>query len=304
MIFICILDMVKYFNLNRKVIAYKTTESWTSVPHVSFIYEADVTKALQVLKTVNEQSGIHITLNTLMLKIFTEAIKAAPQINAHIKYNPGCISGKIEYKKQVNISVPLLLANQEMVTINLLGFENKSLTQMQEYIDRTKEKIENCNIEIPLYRVCIENLKSDFKNGHFLKVLGAIVGTIIGKSKTSKPKKDEIRKYNKIPAENKILPRDLVPGTITISNLGSLYKNLKGYMTLLEIIPPQVCAIGIGAVQEKAGILIKKDKKEIGIKSILPVCIVFDHRALNFNEVIPFIKKLDEIFEHCHMQRH
>jgi len=188
--------MVKYFNLNRKVIAYKTTESWTSVPHVSFIYEADVTKALQVLKTVNEQSGIHITLNTLMLKIFTEAIKAAPQINAHIKYNPGCISGKIEYKKQVNISVPLLLANQEMVTINLLGFENKSLTQMQEYIDRTKEKIENCNIEIPLYRVCIENLKSDFKNGHFLKVLGAIVGTIIGKSKTSKPKKD--KPYNEV----------------------------------------------------------------------------------------------------------
>ena len=29
----------------------------------------------------------------------------------------------------------------------------------------------------------------------------------------------------------------------------------------------------------------------------LPICLAFDHRALDFGEIIPFIKKLDSIFE-------
>ena len=32
-------------------------------------------------------------------------------------------------------------------------------------------------------------------------------------------------------------------------------------------------------------------------KSKLPICLAFDHRALDFGEVIPFMKKLDSIFE-------
>ena len=35
------------FNLLRKVVGYKTTESWTTVPHVTFIYEADATEMLE-----------------------------------------------------------------------------------------------------------------------------------------------------------------------------------------------------------------------------------------------------------------
>ena len=30
---------------------------------------------------------------------------------------------------------------------------------------------------------------------------------------------------------------------------------------------------------------------------MLPFTIVFDHRALDFGDIVPFIKKLDEIFE-------
>ena len=37
--------------------------------------------------------------------------------------------------------------------------------------------------------------------------------------------------------------------------------------------------------------------KQIVIGKILPMCIAFDHRALDMGDVIPFIKKLDEIFE-------
>ena len=69
-------------------------------------------------------------------------------------------------------------------------------------------------------------------------------------------------------------------------------------MALLEIIPPQVCAIGIGAIQKKP--VVRRDshgKDEVAPGKVLPICIAFDHRALDFGDIVPFTKKLDEIFE-------
>jgi pyruvate dehydrogenase E2 component (dihydrolipoamide acetyltransferase) len=36
---------------------------------------------------------------------------------------------------------------------------------------------------------------------------------------------------------------------------------------------------------------------DIGTKKYLPITLMFDHRIGGFNDVMPFIKKLDEIFE-------
>lgn len=44
--------------------------------------------------------------------------------------------------------------------------------------------------------------------------------------------------------------QNLISGTVTISNIGSLYREQEGYFGLLEIIPQQVFVIGLGAVQE------------------------------------------------------
>lgn len=62
---------------------------------------------------------------------------------------------------------------------------------------------------------------------------------------------------------------------------------------MLEIIPPQVAAIGIGAVQSKP---VCTYDDEIKAGKILPVTVAFDHRALDMGDIIPFFKKLDEIF--------
>ena len=39
-----------------------------------------------------------------------------------------------------------------------------------------------------------------------------------------------------------------------------------------------------------------KAEEKVEIKTILPLTICFDHRALDFGEVAPFIRKLEEIF--------
>ncbi|EPB8196005.1 2-oxo acid dehydrogenase subunit E2 [Clostridium perfringens] len=82
-------------------------------------------------------------------------------------------------------------------------------------------------------------------------------------------------------------------GTITISNIGSTYREQRGAIALLDIIPPQVCVIGFCAILEKPGVYIDENgEKTIGIRKVLPICLAFDHRALDFGEIIPFIKKI------------
>ena len=69
-------------------------------------------------------------------------------------------------------------------------------------------------------------------------------------------------------------------------------------MALLEIIPPQIFAIGIGATQKKP-VVVQDDNgiDRIDIRQVLPMCIAFDHRALDFGEIVPFLERLDDIFD-------
>ena len=242
--------------LSRKIIAYKTTQSWTTVPHVSFVYQAD---ASRVLATYERHKGDGITVNTILLKIIVDAIKGAPQVNAHIKYNRKFVTGRVVKRDEINISLPWLLDNGEMITINLRDFGGKSLFEMQSYIDKTRAKIKNTNLEIPLRTVAVSN-----------HVLARFV--------LPKVRRAERDKYDATPDDNKITPHDLEVGTITVSNIGSLCKGIRGFMGLLEIIPPQVFAIGIGAIQDD---------------NTISMCLAFDHRALNFSDVVPFIRGLE-----------
>ncbi|MCL2431835.1 MAG: 2-oxo acid dehydrogenase subunit E2 [Nitrososphaerota archaeon] len=292
--------MGKELNLLQKAISYKTTESWTTIPHITFIYEADATEILNKFGKLNEKNqDLKLTINTLLLKICTEAIKTAPQVNAHIKYNSKRIAGKIEVIKNINISMPWLLENNEIVVINLRNFEDKTLVEMQEYINKIAQKINNCNIHIPLYRVSVSIMIEEMKKGHLLRATYALLGAAFDKTK---PNKKDIKEYDKIPIKDKIIPPDLQPGTITISNLGSVCKGLNGFMGILEVIPPQVFAIGIGSIQEKPCVIKNENnEKFIAIRKVIPICLGFDHRALNFGDIVPFIQKMEHIFEHSEL---
>ena len=65
------------FNIQRKIVANMTTDSWRHIPHVSYIYDADVTDFVAAYKQFDEETPYHITFNTVMLKALSEGIKAA-----------------------------------------------------------------------------------------------------------------------------------------------------------------------------------------------------------------------------------
>lgn len=289
----------EYFGIQRKMVSSITSESWKNVPHASFVYEPRVDKLFEEYKKLNEKRDDEhkITFNTVMLRVIVEGIKAAPEMNAHIRYNDRKLVGKVDVIENINISMTTILPNGEMMTTNLRDFHQKSIDQMSAYIKDLRERAEKSNLTEAMYRVSFNKTLETIKHGKLLQAGLRIFYAKTGKNPVKHLKGKAKREYYKIPETERLGDKDLEQGTITVSNVGSLYLNQRGFVSLLEIIPPQVSVICLGAIQEKPVVENVDGEKKITVGKILPMCIAFDHRALDMGETIPFIKKLDEIFE-------
>ena len=93
--------------------------------------------------------------------------------------------------------------------------------------------------------------------------------------------------------------KDLELGTLTVSNIGSVLPKQQGAPLLLEIVPPQVCAICIGAPQDKAFAVCGADGQgTVKAGKTVPIAIAVDHRALDFGDAMSFLRRMDEVFAH------
>ena len=288
------------FGMQRKIVSHMTTESWQNIPHVTYIYEPDVTEFYDAFKLMGEKSTHKhkVTFNTLMLRVIVEGLKAAPHLNGHIDYDHEFSKGKIHTLENIDVSMPWILPNGEMMTINLHNCENRNLDNLAEYLMDISRRMENTDFTEVMYDVSFDNMIGKLKRGKIMEPLRKVFGAKFGSSKIHRMSRDARKEYESIDTRDRLTRYDLQPGTITISNIGSIYREQRGMMGILEIIPPQIFAIGVGAVQEKPGIVTKEDgSKEIAIRKVLPMCLAIDHRALDFGDAVPFMKRLDEIFE-------
>lgn len=290
----------EHFGLSRKIVANMTSESWKNIPHVAYNFEADITDLMRELKKINltRSAENKITVNTLMLKVIAEGLKAAPAMNAHIDYNSFLVRGRIDTFEEINISIPMVMPDGHMMTVNVRGFEKMNLDEITEKINDVRRRTENTILDEAMYEVSFANTINELKKGRILKALGRLFGAKTGKHKIRLLTGEEKRKYQSVSSNDRLTGYDIEQGTVTVSNLGSLDRSLTGNVTLLEIIPPQVAAFGIGAIQDK--VVCATDScgiKSADFRKILPICIAFDHRALDFGDVIPFTRKCNEIFE-------
>lgn len=288
------------FGIQRKIVSNMTSESWETIPHVTYMYEADVTEFLTAFKKLNanRRKDEKISMNTIIMKAICEGLKAAPAMNAHINFNRKLVRGQINTIKEIDISMPMLLPNGEMMTINLHDFGEKNLDEMTAYIADVSRRLEKTDMQEAMFSVSLDNTINGLKKGKILQAILRVIGSKTGKHRVKLLKGKEKKEYYAIPESERITKRDIEQGSVTISNIGSVYKEQKGACALLEIIPPQVSAFAIGGVQEKPAVVINDfGRKEIAIRKILPICIAFDHRALDFGDIVPFLKKMDETFE-------
>ncbi len=289
-----------HFGIQRKIVSNMTAESWETIPHVTYNYEPDVTAFMREYKKLNigRSKDDKITVNTLMLKVITEGLKAAPILNSHINFNRKLVRGELNTFEDINISMPMILPNGEMMTVNLHNFESKNLDEMTAEIKDVARRAENSDLNEVMFDVSLDNTLTALKHGKIMQTLCRLIGSKTGKHKVKTLKGKAKKEYEAIPVGDRLTKHDIEQGTTTVSNIGSTYRQQRGSTCLLEIIPPQVTAFAVGAVQDKPVVVTDAfGKKDVEARQVLPICIAFDHRALDFGDVVPFLERLDDIFE-------
>lgn len=288
-------NRVEHFGISRKIISNMTCESWETIPHVCLTYEPEVTEALSILHQINEDrnDATKFTINTAILKIIVEGLKSCPKMNGHIQFHRKFLRGEIETMTNIDITMPIVLDSGEMMTLNMHGMEHKSMSQMRDAIADSMRRASNSNMTEVLLEVSKDNTIQGLKKGKIMQAVNRFIGLKFGKSKVHTLRKCEKKNYDRIPSTERLTKYDLEVGTITVSNMGSIYKDWRGVCTLLEIIPPQLVAIAVGAIQDRA--VVDQDGT-IRLAKALPFTIAFDHRALDMGDIVPFMKKLDQIF--------
>ncbi|MDR2687155.1 MAG: 2-oxo acid dehydrogenase subunit E2 [Oscillospiraceae bacterium] len=291
---------VEHFGLRRKIVANMTTESWETIPHAGSNYEPDVTDFWETYQALrkNDPRWAGVTFNTLMLYVITQGLIACPAMNGHIHFRRESANGRLEQREAIDISMPMNLPEGGMMTINMHGCEAKSLRQMADAMEDIRRRMANTNLEYAMYEAALENTLRLLRQGKVYRIARRLYGNTVGKGKMVRLKGQAKREYLAIPETERLTKRDIEQGSITVSNLGSVYRGgAYAPPVMLEIIPPQVCVIGIGALAERPGVVVTGDKtKAIAPRQFLPVSLMFDHRALDYADLVPFMRRLDEIF--------
>ena len=268
----------EHFGIARKIVSNMTAESWETIPHCCATYDAEVTEFMRVLKEINSTipKEEKITVNTAMLRVIVEAIKACPQVNSHIYFNRKLVRGEVKTFKEINISMPTVLHNGEMMTLNIHDMDKKSMSQMRDTIKETIRRANNTDLNEVMFEVSLDNTLTGLKQGKIAQTICRLVGSKTGKHKVKTLKGEAKKKYYSIPAS------------------GSICRDWQGACTLLEIIPPQTCAIAIGSIQKKP---VCDENGNVVAGNVMPLTLAFDHRAFDLGDVKPFITKLNEIFK-------
>lgn len=90
--------------------------------------------------------------------------------------------------------------------------------------------------------------------------------------------------------EGELKPADFEPATFTVTNSGVLGAKY-GVPTLF---PPQVGIMSIGSIHKR---VVVGDDDSLRIRSMVNLCLAFDHRVVDFNDADGFMKKVVAVLE-------
>ncbi|UKI23518.1 MAG: 2-oxo acid dehydrogenase subunit E2 [Anaerotruncus sp.] len=158
----------EHFGIARKIVSNMTSQSWEEIPHAAMSYEADVTEMMKYVKKLNENvtdKSKKITVNTVMMKIICEGLKAAPKMNATLDFNRKLVRGSLHYHDNIDVSMPMMLHTGEMMTVNMHDMGNKSLSEMTAAINDTVRRANNSDMNEVMFEVSLDNTINGLKEG-------------------------------------------------------------------------------------------------------------------------------------------
>jgi pyruvate dehydrogenase E2 component (dihydrolipoamide acetyltransferase) len=107
----------------RKVIAKRLSESLFTAPHFYLTMSVDMDAAVVARTRLNEQSGVKISFNDMVVKATALALQQNPKVNS------SWLGDKIRYNQHINIGVAV--AVEDGLLVPVVRFANtKTLTQI------------------------------------------------------------------------------------------------------------------------------------------------------------------------------
>ena len=131
------------FDLQRRAVSHVTTTSWHEIPHISYIYEPDITDFYNEFEILlNNEFNLEnkISFNTIMLKVITEGLLRSPDLNSYVEYNHKKTEGMTHIFDEINISLPWLLPDGKMITPTIPSVEKMSLNDISAYISNLTDR--------------------------------------------------------------------------------------------------------------------------------------------------------------------
>jgi pyruvate/2-oxoglutarate dehydrogenase complex dihydrolipoamide acyltransferase (E2) component len=289
------------FDIFRQVMAFSTADSWKRIPHVSYLYEPDVTAFLsfyrEKCRTMTRADGtpLRVTLNTVFLKLIAEGLRAAPRLNAFLSYSAFTSRGRLSLQPHVNVTIPWLLEDGTTLSVVFPRVEEKSLAELQDAIDRLGRGIKNSDLREVLSVTALHDTLRRVRSGNPAGIM-RVISAALGLNRLPFLRGTSRKSYYGTDASTRLGARDIDAGTVVVSNIGSIRKEGDGKFLLIDVIDPQVFAVGISALQERPGIATGQDGvKTVGIRTVLPLCLVFDHRAFEFSALLPFLERVGRL---------
>ena len=293
-------DIVEYMTIRDRLTSNVLVNSQREIAGTSCCYELDVTGLYEEFLKLKDESDYKLTFNTLMIKILVEGLKAAPRLNAHIEYNHRSTSGRIIIKKHIDVSMAVLLQNGETFLVKLAQLEDKSLKETALQIEDTKRRLLNTNLRRVMFKVGGQRMVGLASKGKIISTLSQFCSAYFGKGKIAKLSKLFKKKYRSVNTSDKpydgLRVDDFTEGTVCYTNWGTLYDKLDVNITYIPPMYPQVFLFATGRVADREYVVKDENGRlDLKTKKVLPVTLIFDHKIGGANDIIPFIKKLDEI---------
>lgn len=293
-------DIIEYMTIRDRLTSNVLVNSQRDIPGTACSYEADVTALYDEFEKLKNTCGYKLTFNTLMLKILVEGLKAAPRLNAHFEYNHRSTAGRLIIKKHIDVAMAICLESGETFQVKVMHLEDKSLEETAFLAEEVKRKLQNTNLKRVMFKVGGQRMLGLASKGKIISTFSQFKSAYFGKGKIAKFSKLFKKKYRTVNTSDKpydgLRVDDFTEGTVCYTNWGTLYDNLDVNITYIPPLYPQVFLFATGRIKDTEYVYKNENGTlQLGTKKVLPLTLVFDHKIGGANDIIPFIKKLDEI---------
>ncbi|MBR2414855.1 MAG: 2-oxo acid dehydrogenase subunit E2 [Clostridia bacterium] len=294
-------DKIEILDVRSRVFSNALVNAQREIPAVCCNYNADITEFWKEYEVLKSECGYALPFNTLMIKVLVEGLKAAPRLNAHIEYDHHSTSGRLIIKKHIDVTVPVCSADGQTIQVKARHLEEKSLAEIAAQLEELKYRLGKTNTKHAYFNVAAKRMAGYAAKGK--------VGTTFAQFRSAYFGKNKIAKFSKLfkkkkhssgtkPKYEGLRPDDFTEGTVCFTNWGTLYENLNVNITYISPMYPSVFLLAAGRVKDETyAFKNEQGAVDIGTKKVLPLTLIFDHKIGGAADIMPFIQKMDEIFE-------